>query len=430
MVSPHLSTRLYFGSQFLYRSDNRGDSWVRVSPDLSRNLNRDTLPIMGKVWPAGSVALNGSTTALSNIVTIDESPVLEGLIWVGTDDGLVQVTEDGGKTWRRIDQFPGVPRFTYVSDVFASPRDANTVFVALNNWHLGDYKPYLVRSNDRGRTWTNISGNLPAKHDVWSVVQDHVNANLLFAGTEFGVFVSVDGGTNWTALKGGLPSIQVRDMQVQKRETDLAIATFGRGFYVLDDYSALREVTPAALSEEARLFPLRHAYSYNSTGLGPAGSAGIGTLSGNWQVANPPFGAVFTYNVRQALPENAKLVLTIENQAGQQVRRCELDKTAGLRRVAWGLVPDAPAGRASGAGGRGGTTPDSAATSQSATIQPCVPPAGRGGFGGGGGGGGGRGGGGQRVPNGSYTATIGRMVGTTVTPIGPSQAFLVLPLPQ
>jgi hypothetical protein len=429
IVSPHLSTRLYFGSQFLYRTDNRGDSWVRVSPDLSRNLSRDTLPIMGKVWPAGSVALNGSTTALSNIVTIDESPVLEGLIWIGTDDGLVQVTEDGGKTWRRNDQFPGVPRFTYVTDVFASPRDANTVFVSLNNWHLGDYKPYIVRSNDRGRTWTNISGNLPAKHDVWSVVQDHVNSNLLFAGTEFGVFVSVDGGTNWTALKGGLPSIQVRDMQVQKRETDLAIATFGRGFYVLDDYSALREVTPAALAEEARLFPLRHAYSYNSTGLGPAGSAGIGTLSGNWQVANPPSGAVFTYNVRQALPENTKLVLTIENQAGTQVRRCELDKTTGLRRVAWGLVPDAPvtpAGRGAGGGGRAGGGADSAATPTAPTMQPCVVPAGRGGFGGGGG----RGGGGQRVPNGSYTATLGKMVGTTVTPIGPSQSFLVLPLPQ
>ena len=171
------------------------------------------------------------------------------------------------------------------------------------------------------------------------------------------------------------------------------IATFGRGFYVLDDYSALREVTPASLADEARLFPLRHAYSFNTTGLGPAGSAGIGTLSGNWQVSNPPFGAVFTYHVRQALPADTKLVLTIENQAGTQVRRCELDKTAGLRRVAWGLVPDAPAA------GRGGA-------------------------------GGGRGGGGQRVPNGSYTATIGKMVGTTVTLIGPSQSFLVLPLPQ
>jgi photosystem II stability/assembly factor-like uncharacterized protein len=435
IVSPHLSTRLYFGSQFLYRTDNRGDSWVRVSPDLSRNLNRDTLPIMGKVWPAGSVALNGSTTALSNIVTIDESPVLEGLIWIGTDDGLVQVTEDGGKNWRRIDEFPGVPKFTYVTDVWASPRDANTVFVALNNWQLGDYKPYIVRSTDRGRTWTNISGNLPPKHNVWSVVQDHVNSNLLFAGTEFGVFVSVDGGGSWSALRGGMPSIQVRDMQVQRRETDLVIATFGRGFYILDDYSALREVTPAALAEEARLFPLRHAYSFNTTGLGPAGSAGIGTLSGNWQVSNPPFGAVFTYNVRQALPAETKLILTIENQAGQQVRRCELEKTPGLRRVAWGLVPDAPvtpgrAGTAGGAGGAGGAAPgraggtDSSATPVAPTIASCTAAPGRGGFGGG------RGGGGQRVPNGAYTASIGRMVGTTVTPIGPPQSFLVLPLPQ
>ena len=436
IVSPHLSTRLYFGSQFLYRTDNRGDSWVKVSPDLSRNLNRDTLPIMGKVWPAGSVALNGSTTALSNIVTIDESPVLEGLIWVGTDDGLVQVTEDGGKNWRRIDEFPGVPKFTYVTDVWASPRDANTIFVALNNWQSGDYKPYIVRSNDRGRTWTNISGNLPPKHNVWSVVQDHVNSNLLFAGTEFGVFVTVDGGGNWTALRGGLPSIQVRDMQVQRRETDLAIATFGRGFYILDDYSALREVTPAALNDEARLFPLRHAYSFNSTGLGPAGSAGIGTLSGNWQVSNPPFGAIFTYHVKQAMPSEQKLVLTIENQSGQQVRRCELDKTPGLRRVAWGLVPDAPAtpgragGAAGGAGGGGGGAPgraggaDSTATPAAGTVPSCTAAPGRGGFGGG------RGGGGQRVPNGSYTASIGRMTGTTVTPIGPSQSFLVLPLPQ
>jgi len=184
------------------------------------------------------------------------------------------------------------------------------------------------------------------------------------------------------------------------------------------------------LADEARLFPLRQAYSFNSSGLGPAGSAGIGTLSGNFQFANPPFGAVFTYNVRQDLPADTKLVLTIENQAGQQVRRCELDKTAGLRRVSWGLVPDAPvtpAGRGAGGAGRGGAPADSVATSSAPTIQPCVAPAGRAG---GGGGGGGRGGGGQRVPNGSYTATIGRMVGTTVTPIGPSQSFLVLPLPQ
>ena len=199
-------------------------------------------------------------------MSIDESPLLEGLIYVGTDDGLVQVTEDGGKNWRKIEQFPGVPQCTYVTDVFASPRDADTVFVALNNWQRGDYKPYLVKSTDRGRTWTNITGNLPDRHDVWSVIQDHVNGNLLFAGTEFGLFTSVDGGSHWVQLKGGMPTIQVRDMAVQKRENDLVLGTFGRGFYVLDDYSALREITPQTLAEEARLFPLRDAYLFSPLG--------------------------------------------------------------------------------------------------------------------------------------------------------------------
>jgi hypothetical protein len=225
-MSPHSSTRIYMGTQYLYRSDDRGENWRRISPDLSRHLDRDTLPIMGKVWPAGSVALNASTTALSNIVTIDESPVLEGLIYVGTDDGLLQVTEDGGKTWRKVEDFPGIPKWTYVSDVMASPRDVNTVYVAFNNWQRGDYKPYLLKSTDRGRTFTSVAGNLPAKHDVWAIAPDFVNPNLIFAGTEFGLFVTVDGGTSWTQLKGGLPVTQVRDVTIQKRENDVVLATY------------------------------------------------------------------------------------------------------------------------------------------------------------------------------------------------------------
>ncbi len=202
IISPHSSKRLYWASNRLYRSDDRGDSWTVVSPDLSRNLNRDEIPIMGKLWPADSIARNTSTTALSNIVSLDESPLFEGLIYVGTDDGLVQVTEDGGKNWRRVEDFPGVPKWTYVTDVFASPRDANTVFATLNNWQRGDYKPYVVKSADRGRTWTNITGNLPERHDVWSIIQDHVNGDLLFAGTEFGLFASFDGGKSLGAAQG------------------------------------------------------------------------------------------------------------------------------------------------------------------------------------------------------------------------------------
>ena len=343
IISPHAPRRLYWASNRLYRSDDRGDSWTVISPDLSRNLNRDEIPIMGKLWPADSIARNTSTTALSNIVSLDESPLFEGLIYAGTDDGLVQVTEDGGKNWRRVEDFPGVPKWTYVSDVFASPRDANTVFVTLNNWQRGDYKPYIVKSTDRGRTWTNIAGNLPDRHDVWSIIQDHVNGDLLFAGTEFGLFASFDGGRQWVQLKGGMPTIQVRDMTVHRRENDLILATFGRGFYILDDYSALREITPQTLAEEARLFPLRDAPFFNQTGLAPAGTAGIGPLSGNWTAPNPPFGAVFTYSVAKELPADAKLVLTITDETGKQVRRLDLDRAVGLRRVAWNLRGDAPA---------------------------------------------------------------------------------------
>jgi photosystem II stability/assembly factor-like uncharacterized protein len=400
IISPHNPRRLYWASQFVYRSDDRGDNWTRISPDLSRSLKYEEIPIMGKLWPAGSVAFHESTTALSNVVSIDESPLLEGLIYAGTDDGLLQVTEDGGKNWRKVDAFPGVPQYTYVSDVFASPRDAGTVFVALNNWQRGDYKPYLVKSTDRGRTFTSISGNLPDRHDVWSVIQDHVQGNLLFAGTEFGVFVSVDGGQQWVQLEGGMPVAQARDMTAQKREGDLVVATFGRGFYVLDDYSPLRDLaTPAEtspLNDAAHLYPLRDAYAFSQTGLAPAGTAGIGPMSGNWTAPNPPYGAVFTYSVSANLGPDEKLVLTIADESGKQIRRLDLDKTPGLRRSAWNLRGEAPPPAAAGAqqgfgGGRGGQQ------------APLVAP-------------------------GRYRATIGRLSGDKVTPIGQAVPFSVLPM--
>jgi photosystem II stability/assembly factor-like uncharacterized protein len=447
VLSPHNPARMYFASQFVYRTDDRGDTWTRISPDLSRNLNRDTLPIMGKVWPRGSVALNVSTTDLSNIVAIDESPVLEGLLWVGTDDGLVQVSEDAGKTWRRIERFPGVPQWTYVSDVLASPRDANTVFVTLNNWQRGDYAPYIVKSTDRGRTWTNITANLPAKHNVWAIAQDHVNGNLLFVGTEFGLFTSVDGGASYVSLRGGMPVTQVRDLTIQKRESDLVMATFGRGFYVLDDYSALRELSATTLTEEARLFPLRHAYSFTPGGVAPAGAAGVLAISGNYSTPNPPVGAWITYHVKDSLPADTKLVLTISDNTGKAWRTCELDRTPGLKRFAWNLngdpVPPDSAQMRRMRQQFGGQMPpqmrqqaDSAAgaprPAQNA-LQPCVPTGGA--PGGGLGGGGGiaaflRGGQAPRVPNGTYSARLGKRTGTTVTPIGPAQTFSVLPLLQ
>ena len=448
VLSPHKADRIYFASQFVYRSEDRGDNWTRISPDLSRNINRDTLPIMGKVWPRGSVALNASTTDLSNVVAIDESPVMEGLLWVGTDDGLVQVTEDGGKNWRRIETFPNVPKWTYVTDVFASPRDANTVFVTLNNWQRGDYAAYVVKSTDRGRTWVNISSNLPPKNNVWAIAQDHVNGDLLFVGTEFGLFTTVDGGKQWVQIKGGMPVTQVRDLTLQKRESDVVMGTFGRGFYVLDDYSALREISAETLNESARLYPLRHAYSFVPGGVAPAGAAGVLAISGNFSTPNPPVGAWITYSVKDSLPADTKLVLTISDNTGKQIRRCELDKAPGLRRLTWNLNSDpVPPDSATAARLRAqfaaqppaAAPADTTARPAANTLQSCALSTTAGGFGGGGGGGGGFGAGGlaaalrgqpQRVPSGVYKASIGKMVGASVTPVGPSQSFSVMPLLQ
>ena len=408
IVSPHSNRRLYYGGERLYRSDDRGDSWVTISPDLTRQLDATKIEIMGKVWPTTSVAFNQATTTLSTITAIDESPLLEGLLYVGTDDGLVQVSDDGGRNWRKTDKFPGVADYAYVTDVFASPREAGTVFVTLNNYQRGDYKPYIVRSTDKGRNWTSISGNLPARSGVWSIVQDHVSGNLLFAGLEFGVWFTVDGGQSWTQLKGGIPTTQARDLTIQRRENDLVVGTFGRGAFILDDYSALRDLTPAGLADEARLLPLRDAYLFEELGQQAA-------AWGNIVTPNPPVGATLTYTVGRAPEGDAKLVMTIADDTGKQVRRFDVPKTAGLNRATWNLRADAPPAEGRG-GGRGGDPGDAAGGGEQQQAGP----------------GGGRGGPpqGPLVSPGRYRATLGRQSGETVTPVGAAQSFQVVALPK
>jgi photosystem II stability/assembly factor-like uncharacterized protein len=404
VISPHAARRVYVAGDHLYRSDDRSDNWVAVSPDLTRNLDPAEVPIMGKVWPRDSVAFNQATTQLSAITTVDESPLLEGLIYVGTHDGLVQVTENGGKTWTKIEKLPGLPEYTFVSDVFASPRDANTVFATFNNYQRGDFKPYVYKSVDRGRNWTSVAGNLPQRSGAWSIVQDHVDGDLLFAGMEFGVWFTVDGGVRWTQLRGGIPTTQARDLQIQRRENDLIVGTFGRGAYILDDYSALRGVTSQALTEEARLFPLRDAYLFNELTYQEA-------AWGNATNPNPPYGAVFTYSVGKLPAGDAKLVLTVADESGKPVRRLDLTKETGVQRIAWNLRGEPPAasgGRGSAPGGRGGgdeQEPPFFGGRGGPTLGPLVGP-------------------------GRYRATLGSLAGEIVTPIGEPQSFLVVPLPR
>jgi photosystem II stability/assembly factor-like uncharacterized protein len=449
IISPHSPSRLYWASQYVWRSDDRGDTWTKISPDLTRDLDWTVLPIMGRVWdvpPQGAppslhdpISLHESTTALSNVVALEESPLLEGLIYTGSDDGLLQITEDGGKNWRKVDAFPGVPKWAYVSDIFASPRDENVVFVAFNDWQRGNYAPYIVKSTDRGRTFTSITGNLPEKHDVWGIIQDHINGDLLFAATEFGVFTSVDGGKAWVQLKGNMPVAQVRDIQVQKRYSDLVLGTFGRGFWVLDDYSPLRAMTSQTLAEEARLYPTREnvpLYSVNGEGQQ--------TLP-VWTAPNPEFGATLTYSVGKAIAADAKLVITITDDAGKQIKRMEVPKELGLHREAWNLRADPGVTQAGGPGLAELPPVPTDDDDQDDLQTPPVrqnPPAGRqGGAGAAQGGrqggaraagapaaGQGRGGGpaqGPIVTPGRYTATLGKQVGETVTPYGEGVKFFV-----
>ena len=307
LVSPHSPTRLYYGSQRVWRSDNRGDAWTAISGDLTRNQNRMLLPLMGKQWSWDAGWDLYAMSEFNTITSLAESPKKEGVLYAGTDDGLLQISSDGGKSWRKIEvrKLPGVPRGAFINDVKADLFDENTVYVALDNHKQGDYKPYLLKSTNQGRSWRSMTGDLPDKHLVWRIVQDHVNPELLFVGTEFGIFFTVDGGRDWTKLSGGVPTISFRDLAIQRRENDLVGASFGRGFFVLDDYSALRTVSKTSLEQKALFFPVRDAWWYIEQS--PLGHEGGAYQGDSYYVApNPPYGAILSYYLKEDLQTKEK----------------------------------------------------------------------------------------------------------------------------
>jgi photosystem II stability/assembly factor-like uncharacterized protein len=370
LVSPHSPTRLYFAAQKLFRSDDRGNTWRAVSGDLSRQIDRNQLPVMGKIWGPDAVAKNSSTSFYGSILSVAESPRQEDLLYAGTDDGLVQVSDNGGQTWTLHEAFPGVPDRTPVSRLAASQHDANRVYAAFDNHQMGDFKPYVLKSTDRGRTWASIAGDLPERGSVYSLAEDPVDPNLLFCGTEFGLYCTVDGGKKWVRLKGGLPTIQVRDLVIQPRENDLVVGTFGRGIYILDDYALLRGLRQETLQQSAILFPARTAPLFiQPTPLGLKGRSFQGESF--YAADNPPFGAVFTYYLKEELKTRKKLrqeaektatkkgepihyptpeelraedreeppaiLLIVKDATGHVVREITGPTKAGFQRVAWGL---------------------------------------------------------------------------------------------
>ena len=301
MVSPHDHKTLYYAANKLFRSRNRGDSWEVISGELDQDIDRNQLPVMGKIWPMDAVAKNGSTSRYGAGVSLDESRLKEGLIYVGSDDGQISVTEDGGQNWFKINRFPGVPANAYVYDLIASKHDENVVYAAFNNHKSGDFTPYVYKSSDKGHSWTSIANNLPAGA-VYALEQDHINGHILFAGTEYGIYVSVDEGAHWKKFGACLPTTNVRDMAIQERENDLVLGTFGRGFYVLDNYATLRELVPATLEKAGHIFAVKDAVIFNSwQPLGSLGSREKGFQGEMFYAApNPEKGAVFTYWVKEA----------------------------------------------------------------------------------------------------------------------------------
>ncbi len=386
LISPHDPKRLYFGSQILFRSDDRGDTWTVASPDLTRQIDRNKLKVMGRIWGLDAVAKNNSTSFYGNITSVDESPLVQGILYVGTDDGLIQISEDGGQNWTKVESFKNldVPEYGYIYDIKASLHDANTVYVCVNNHKRGDFKPYVVKSSDRGKTWVSIAGDLPERGSTYTIEQDQVNPKLLFCGTEFGCFCTLNEGEKWLQIKAGLPTIAVRDIEIQRDENDLVLGTFGRGIFVLDNYSPLRDFSQEMIDQPAKLFPIKKGQMFVQSA--PLAGGGRAFQGANFFTApNPAYGVTFTLYFKESLKtkkqtrkeneakqvrakqdtpypswddlraeeeEDApRTVLSIRDAAGQIVNTLDANQATGVQRLVWDYRYPGTGGRASGGSG-------------------------------------------------------------------------------
>ena len=368
LVSTHDPKRLYFGSQRVWRSDDRGDSWTPISKDLTLNQERLSLPIMGRNQSWDSAWDVYAMSTYNTITSLSESPIDENHIYVGTDDGLIHYTKNNGEEWSSmsVDKLPNLPKTSFVNDIKADLHDLNTVYLALDNHKFGDYSPYLYKSQNGGKTWKPIINGLPKETLVWRIVQDHIDPNLLFLATEYGLYFSNNQGEKWIKFSNGLPTISIRDLAIQKRENDLILATFGRSFYVLDDYSPLRNID-SEKSKEFILFDTREALQYNPV---RSGSSSQGTSF--FKSKNPPYGATFTYNLpnsyetlkskrkkkeaklnkdnldipfpgwvnldKEVNEKSSKIILEILDQNGLIVDRVNGTTKKGINRVSWPMT--------------------------------------------------------------------------------------------
>ena len=371
ILSKHPPHCLYMAANYIFKSCDRGQSWQKISGDITAGIDRNRWKVMGRYWGVDAVGKDVSTSLYGTAVALAESPLKKGLLFAGTDDGVLNITTDDGKTWTKISSFPYVPEYTYISDIEPSNFDTNTVYVTFDNRKHFDLKPYILKSTDLGKSWTLLTNGLPDNLPVHSIKQDFKNAGLLFTGTEFGFYFSPDDGNQWIKLKTGLPTISVRDIALHEGEEDIVMATFGRGFYILDNYSPLRKVKDHFYDKDFYMFEIKDARLYVPR---RRGGYGFGSLHHNDK--NEPFGATFTYYIKEkpktlkelrrekekeAVKNNEKiriptldelrkeeaevkpyLIFSIKDENGTPVRKLFTTIAKGINRITWNLRYNIP----------------------------------------------------------------------------------------
>ncbi|MBA2301046.1 MAG: hypothetical protein H0W08_00265, partial [Acidobacteria bacterium] len=344
ILSPHNPRTIYLGAERLFRSYDRGDTWT-ASPDLTRNVGRNDRPIMGVDGKAPMASKHDGAASYSNIITISESSVVPGILWVGTNDGNVQVSRDGGATWKNvIEKVAGAPKEAHISRVEASHFDAGTAYITIDNHRLDDHQPYVYKTTDFGETWASIANNLP-EGNVNVIREDPKNRNLLYVATEYAFYVSLNGGKEWKPFMTGLPYVRIDDILVHPRDNDLIIGTHGRSIWIMDDISPLQQLSEQVMTAESHVFDVRPAIAYI-----PDTQKGISVESSkHFRGQNPERGSGISYYLKT--PAAADVKITITDITGREIRSMDGPKEAGLHRVQWNLSPQGGGGRGRGQGG-------------------------------------------------------------------------------